>query len=380
MNQDASQNDKASNRPHGLDDQWAELLSAYHDGELSAAEQAEVEQRLANDPAAQRWLTEIGALGTLCQQAAGTADWQDVSADVLAEAARRKDAGTPVEDRPLVASQIESQETTRNLEPAGDFGLPFGRSSRGWAWAGVAAAAAIMIGYWDQPAQQANQSSVAYSHTAPQHTGVTSVSRDLAQMRRTVPGLRVVRLELTPQGRKQFEQLLARTGFGMPSGSSATLPQELAAARQAGLMVESVDSMESNNSQMMFVSAEAPRYSELVKELEKDSNTYRVEADPAPEIQASGKIPLPIKTVSPQMSVRIAPAEGRRLLIRIRITKAPAQIGAAPSVAIVKVKPSHEGSTTPADAVATAPVRIPEQRLPVLFVIKNRVPTETPSR
>ena len=44
-----------------------ELLSAYLDGELTAAQRAEVEQLLATDPQARQWLDELRALSRTLQ-------------------------------------------------------------------------------------------------------------------------------------------------------------------------------------------------------------------------------------------------------------------------------------------------------------------------
>ena len=101
-----------------------ELLSAYVDGELSGAERAAVEARLASDPAAQRQVEEFRRLSSLIQNLPQPALPADFSAKVLrrAEQARTLSASEPV--RP---------------------GFSIGRTWRSWAWPGLALAAALLV-------------------------------------------------------------------------------------------------------------------------------------------------------------------------------------------------------------------------------------------
>lgn len=101
-----------------------ELLSAYVDGELSEAERAAVEARLASDPAAQRQVEEFRRLSALIQNLPQPALPVDFSAKVLrrAEQARTSSASEPV--RP---------------------GFSLGRTWRSWAWPGLVIAAALLI-------------------------------------------------------------------------------------------------------------------------------------------------------------------------------------------------------------------------------------------
>lgn len=419
-----NQNQPTNDLP--IDDAWAELLSAYHDGELTATEQTEVEARLADDVAAQQWLVELGSLGSLCQKAADARQWRDVSKQVLAEAERRK--ADLIDDRPLVASKtvaskiVASQADSRPLEPDGEFGLPFGRSSRGWVWAGVAAAAAIMIGYVDRPAQQptqtiAQRASLANGQRAGQSSfTATPVSMEIDRMRQAVPGLLVVRVELSPEGRKQFVQSLARNGFGFESNPRPALPQELAAARRAGLLVEPLARgplpSEENDDQLMFVSAEAPRYSRLIEELEKDSSIYRVEADPIVVNKSRSNQPLrePARgTIQRAVPPGAATPMPRVICFRmeivpqisaapkLKITQAPT-IGAVPPKAKVGELSASQSKeevvrgeealpdTTIANTEGLAPsssssdlasreaARRQSGRVPVVFVVKMRIP------
>ncbi|NLF08073.1 MAG: hypothetical protein GX594_08845 [Pirellulaceae bacterium] len=66
-----------------------ELLSAYLDGELSAAEQAEVERLLAADPAARHILEDLRALSAALRALPREELGEDLSAEVLRAAGRR---------------------------------------------------------------------------------------------------------------------------------------------------------------------------------------------------------------------------------------------------------------------------------------------------
>ena len=70
-----------------------ELFSAYLDGELTAAEQAAVEQTLNNSPAARQLLEELRALSTTLQALPPQKLGKDLGPQVLREAERRMLAG-----------------------------------------------------------------------------------------------------------------------------------------------------------------------------------------------------------------------------------------------------------------------------------------------
>ena len=66
-----------------------ELLSAYLDGELTAAEQARVEQLLAANPAARHWVEEMRALSNTLQSLPQEKVGEDLGPRVLRLAERR---------------------------------------------------------------------------------------------------------------------------------------------------------------------------------------------------------------------------------------------------------------------------------------------------
>jgi hypothetical protein len=72
-----------------------ELLSAFLDGELTAAEQAEVEQLLARSPAARQLLEEFRALAATLQSLPQSKLGEDLSQPVLQIAQRRMLSGSP---------------------------------------------------------------------------------------------------------------------------------------------------------------------------------------------------------------------------------------------------------------------------------------------
>lgn len=97
-----------------------ELFSAYLDGELTAAEQAEMEQLLATNPAARQLLNELRALSTTLQSLPRERLGEDLSRQVLRVAERRmltegglgEDETAPL---PLGKSIFQRFATRRNL-------------------------------------------------------------------------------------------------------------------------------------------------------------------------------------------------------------------------------------------------------------------------
>ncbi|CAN0355418.1 unnamed protein product, partial [Ectocarpus sp. 4 AP-2014] len=124
-----------------------ESISAYVDGELSTADAARVEQLLAENPAAAQLADELREMATACREAPAPEFTNDLAASVVAEALRRQAEG--------------AVEPNDRLEPEGDFGLPFGKSSRSWMWAVFASAAAVMIAFYGRPAQPNGGATVA---------------------------------------------------------------------------------------------------------------------------------------------------------------------------------------------------------------------------
>lgn len=116
-----------------------ELLSAYLDDELSPEERARVEQRLATDPAARQWLDQLRAVSRAVQDLPRETVGEDLREAILL---RAKLATAETED--MVSAQAAPEPMSDELEwPMPKFSA--GRTMRGWVWAGLAIAAALVI-------------------------------------------------------------------------------------------------------------------------------------------------------------------------------------------------------------------------------------------
>jgi hypothetical protein len=109
-----------------------ELLSAYLDDELSAEERARVEERLEADPAARRMVDELRAVSRVVQGLPRESLGEDLRGAVLQRAERAMLA--PASTRPSYDADVKPLPR-----------LTIGRSARGWIWAGMAVAAALLI-------------------------------------------------------------------------------------------------------------------------------------------------------------------------------------------------------------------------------------------
>jgi hypothetical protein len=110
-----------------------ELLSAYLDGELTAAEQAQVERLLAASPAARQLLDELRAVSTALQSLPQQKLGEDLSGHVLRIAERRMlTEGEPGND----SSEFPSPQGIRRFV-----------NRRTIVWTGLAAAVALLIAF-----------------------------------------------------------------------------------------------------------------------------------------------------------------------------------------------------------------------------------------
>ena len=115
----------------------SELLSAYLDGELTAAEQARVEQLLAADPAARRWVDEMRALSNTLQSLPQEKVGEDLGPRVLRMVERRMLTDAPPAEpapQPAEPAQPLWRETLRGM-----------LSRRALVWSGLAVAIAVMM-------------------------------------------------------------------------------------------------------------------------------------------------------------------------------------------------------------------------------------------
>jgi hypothetical protein len=128
-------------RQHDLDD---ELLSAYLDDELSPEERAAVEARLATDPTAQQLVHQLRAVSEAVQALPQEVVGHDMRDSILHKAneARQSIANAGLrtaDERP----EASNGQAVTALEDAPKFTL--GRTRRGWVWASLAIAAALLI-------------------------------------------------------------------------------------------------------------------------------------------------------------------------------------------------------------------------------------------
>ncbi len=110
-----------------------ELFSAYLDGELTAAEQAEMERLLATSPAARQLLDELRALSNTLQALPQEKLGEDLSRQVLRVAERR------------MLTEGEPGETETAPVPLGRSVFRRFLSRRAMVWLGLAVAVAVMI-------------------------------------------------------------------------------------------------------------------------------------------------------------------------------------------------------------------------------------------
>jgi anti-sigma factor RsiW len=125
---------------HELDD---ELLSAYLDDELSPQERAAVEVRLAEDAAAREMLHQLRAVSQAVQGLP-----QEIVGHDLGESVLRQATQTGPAIAPLVSPTTESngRSPDRAGQPEDSFPkFTIGRSPRGWFWASLAVAAALLV-------------------------------------------------------------------------------------------------------------------------------------------------------------------------------------------------------------------------------------------
>jgi len=132
-----------------------ELLSAYLDGELSAAERARVEQRLAVDPIARQMLDDLRSVSQAVQGLPVEKVGDDLRPAILQRAqealiaSREQQAATAI--ALLATSTANGKEHSAPVSSAGSSSklqlpeLSIGRTRRGWVWAAAAVAAAVVI-------------------------------------------------------------------------------------------------------------------------------------------------------------------------------------------------------------------------------------------
>ncbi len=298
-------NTTANNTP--LPEEWGERISAFVDGELSPSEAAVVERRLADDPVARRYADELRGISQAFRSAPEPTFEKDLASGVVAEALRRQaEAAVELPDR---------------LEPEGEFGLPFGKSSRNWMWAGVAAAAAVMI-FFNGRAPQPQPG-------GPSLAGQTQQVDRLVAMQQLVPNLRVK--DLTPDKMARLQRYLA-----MQSAQQAKLPGELMTVSQQTAFEPVDPGAVSGEEQLLYIDADEAELDRLLAQAEDVSQVGpdRSQATPAPAAPSKPSVravPMRLK-ITPEMLAKLmaqqkpgakqAKSGQRRVLVlRIRVQK-----------------------------------------------------------
>lgn len=300
-----------------ISDELGERIVAYLDGELTAPEATEVERLLADNPAAQRLADDFRGVSRACSESPEPVFTRDLSSSVVAEALRRQAAGEG------------TVEPVDRLEPDGDFGLPFGKASRNWAWAVVAAAAAVMIAF------NGPSDSTSPTGASPQGGQVAvQLPQHLRAMQRAAPGVQVVNFQATPDMVARLRQRLA-----LQSAQRAQLPGELMEVSQKGVVVEPADTALSPESdeQLLYLDADEAELDRLLNELNQEEEGALVPVEPdAPQRQAAKPapspgiraVPLRVK-VSPEQLASLlqqqqqAAPEGQRRIVVLRIQLKP---------------------------------------------------------
>ncbi len=157
-----------TNNPNGDSPQpqdWAELLSAYVDGELTDVERGAIDSRLVSDADARRLLAEFKAVSTTLHGLPREQTPRDLSEGVLKSAEQR-----------MLSGEQHPATPRRSLGELPSGGMTLGRSPRGWLWAAAAIAAAVLLMVSQRPAQDLQVASVPKAEeAAPRIAGESSV-------------------------------------------------------------------------------------------------------------------------------------------------------------------------------------------------------------
>ncbi|MBN1851898.1 MAG: zf-HC2 domain-containing protein [Pirellulales bacterium] len=125
-----------------------ELLSAYLDGELSADERARVEAYLLENPKARQLLAEFEALSNAIQslpkKKVNARFHEEVLSAIEKDALKR--AARSSQPKEEMGPRLAVEETSPEEKgPARTIPISIGRTARGWIWAAITIAAAILV-------------------------------------------------------------------------------------------------------------------------------------------------------------------------------------------------------------------------------------------
>jgi anti-sigma factor RsiW len=159
-----------------------ELLSAYVDGELTAAERAQVEERLRTDPQAAQLVEELRSLSraikAMPRQPLGRDLWPGIKAELNAEHADGK---------------------TRHLIPLSEPLDPPRGFRRGFFWSTIAIAAALLLMFTEAADEEAQRDlAAAKARQAPERI-VEPNREDVAGLRKELPAMGQMRAAPSPE-------------------------------------------------------------------------------------------------------------------------------------------------------------------------------------
>jgi hypothetical protein len=192
-----------------------ERLSAYLDGELTAAEQARVEQLLAASPAARQLLDELRTLSTTLQSLPQEKLGEDLGPLVLRLAERRMLTEPPSADaqaQPAKFPLPSWRETLRGM-----------LGPRALLWSGLAVAIAVMLMLWHEPEQAAKRELAKGQPPAAAQSPAPSAARDENANEKLADQPEAVSLQAAPGSpaeapRKNFAAEKRSGRVGEPSG------------------------------------------------------------------------------------------------------------------------------------------------------------------
>jgi hypothetical protein len=135
-----------------------ELLSAYLDGELSTEERARVEERLAVDPVARQMLEELRSVSQAVQGLPQEALGDDLRPVILLRTQQVLGASPAAQAAAVPSTTPAASPASPGLSLSKSAGghprVTIGRTRRGWVWAAMAVAAALVIMFVDRGAVQ----------------------------------------------------------------------------------------------------------------------------------------------------------------------------------------------------------------------------------
>jgi hypothetical protein len=225
-------------RQSELDD---ELLSAYLDDELSPEDRAAVESRLAADPAAQQLLHQLRAVCEAVQALPQEVVGHDMRDSILHQANAARQSATAAGPRAAEEhTDVSNGQPSTALDDAPK--LTIGRTRRGWVWASLAIAAALLIMAFGREPERDRLPVVAQHQDKDRLRNPRGGATDLEVRAVNEPAASVAEFESAPPPDNRFawqapatdmDAVLAPETASAPAPSSG--PQPRGRARNLGL-------------------------------------------------------------------------------------------------------------------------------------------------